>query len=169
MFDKHVFPVNKTDYIRQRRSTKKHNDVCILCAVRDKNPDVVSLELYRAEEFIVSLNLYPYNPAHVLIFPQRHIEDIRELNSEENSAFQRVLHTVLEVLDKEYAPQGYNIGYNIGKGSGASIPHLHCHVVPRYEGELGFIDIIAGAKVYIEDPKTTYERLKTAFSTLKKQ
>lgn len=169
MFDKHVFPINKTEYIRERRSTKKHEDRCILCAVRDGTPDVVSLEVYRTNGFIVSLNLYPYNPAHVMIFPERHFEDIREMSEEENASMQKVLHIVLDVLDTEYAPQGYNIGYNIGKGSGASIPHLHCHVVPRYEGELGFIDIIAGAKVYIEDPHTTYERLKKAFSTLKKQ
>ncbi len=168
MFDKHVFPVNKTEYIRQRRTLKKDHDACILCAVRDRKEDVVSLEVYRAEGFVVSLNLYPYNPAHVLVFPERHTENIRDLTDSEIVAMHHVINDVCTVLDKEYMPQGYNIGFNIGKASGASIAHVHCHIVPRYEGELGFIDIIAGAKVYIEEPLVTFQRLKDAFLSLKK-
>ncbi len=167
MFKKHVYPVNKTDYILERRG-KKADDCCILCAVRDKDPAVVSLEVYRESGFIVSLNLYPYNPGHLMIFPERHFEDIREMTNDEQSAFHSVCRSVMDIIDREYKPQGYNIGFNIGKGSGASIPHLHCHIVPRYEGELGFIDIIGGSKVYIEDPKETFSRLKKAFSALKK-
>jgi hypothetical protein len=63
-----------------------------------------------------------------------------------------------------YSPQGYNIGWNIGDASGASISHLHMHVVPRYHRELGFIDIIGGAKIIVEDPEVTRDSLRAAFA-----
>jgi ATP adenylyltransferase len=64
-------------------------------------------------------------------------------------------------------PSGYNIGYNVGEASGASIEHLHQHVVPRYSRELGFVDITAGAKIIIEDPEVTLQNLKAAFASFK--
>ena len=72
----------------------------------------------------------------------------------------------MDILDKEYMPQGFNIGFNIGEASGASIAHLHRHIVPRYKNELGFIDIVGGAKIYIEDPKETVKKIKKSFSYL---
>jgi ATP adenylyltransferase len=76
---------------------------------------------------------------------------------------QMLLNHSLTALDKIYQPAGYNIGYNVGEASGASIPHLHQHVVPRYSRELGFVDITAGAKIIIEDPAVTLEKLKKVF------
>ncbi|MFW6138916.1 MAG: HIT domain-containing protein, partial [Spirochaetota bacterium] len=69
----------------------------------------------------------------------------------------------LDILDRLYSPCGYNIGYNIGSFAGASISHVHMHVIPRYENELGFIDIVGGAKILVEDPTKTMQRLKQAF------
>jgi ATP adenylyltransferase len=93
----------------------------------------------------------------------RHIVDPRDYHPEELLHMQSLLKKTLDVLDKLYSPEGYNIGYNVGEASGASIPHLHQHVVPRYPRELGFVDITAGAKIIIEDPTQTLENLKLAF------
>ncbi len=70
----------------------------------------------------------------------------------------------LDVLTAEYKPAGFNVGYNVGAAAGASIPHLHLHVVPRYPRELGVIDILSGAKIVIEDPEKTRRRLRAAFA-----
>jgi ATP adenylyltransferase len=157
---KNLFVPNKMDYARG----KKRPDVeCILCAIISGDERVEKLEVYQSELFFVSLNLYPYSPGHLMVFPKRHIVDIRELTSEEVEQLHNLQNLCLNVLDKVYSPHGYNIGYNIGSAAGASIQHLHLHIVPRYQRELGFIDIIGGAKIIVEDPNRTQYRLREAF------
>ncbi len=165
MFDDHVFPPNKGEYIRKRRKSREERDEsCILCSIASRSPEVDNLEVYREDGFIVSVNLYPYNPGHVMIFPERHVEDTRTLTPQERSVLWRLTDHVMDVLDKVYTPGGYNVGFNIGEASGASISHLHLHIVPRYNSELGFMDIIGGAKIYIEQPGITVEKLREAFN-----
>ena len=157
---KNLFVPNKMDYVRG----KNRPDVdCILCAIVSGDERVEKLEIYQSELFFVSLNLYPYTPGHLIVFPKRHVVDIRELTPEEVGELHNVQNLCLTVLDKIYSPGGYNIGYNIGRAAGASIEHLHLHIVPRYQRELGFIDIIGGAKIIVEDPNRTQERLREAF------
>jgi len=137
---------------------------CILCGIAGGDARVVNLEVGRADGFIVTLNLYPYNPGHVMIFPACHVEDPRELSSAEHAALARLQNITLDVLGREYAPAGFNVGYNLGAAGGASIAHLHLHVVPRFKNELGVVDILSGAKILIEDPGETQSRLRRAFA-----
>ncbi|HUX21609.1 MAG TPA: HIT domain-containing protein [Spirochaetia bacterium] len=136
---------------------------CILCLINSDSESVVNLTVYRDEYFSVSVNLYPYNPGHVMIFPRRHIEDVRELTPDEETALTRTQRRVLEILDRTHSPAGYNIGFNMGLVAGASISHLHLHIIPRYPREMGIADLIAGKRVLVEDPKVTAERIRTAF------
>ncbi|MDI6781571.1 MAG: HIT domain-containing protein [bacterium] len=139
---------------------------CILCAIRDRDEKVVQIDVYRSQDMIVSLNLYPYNPGHVMIFPNRHIKDIRELNEEETNQIQSLTIKTLDVLDRLYSPSGYNIGYNMGNIAGASIEHLHLHIVPRYKNELGFVDILSNSKIIVEDPRKTLKRFREAYGAV---
>ena len=141
---------------------------CILCAVLNGDPAVQNLLLWRDHDFAVSLNLYPYNPGHLMIFPARHIEDVRQMTTAEVQGEALTRSLVMKVLDEVYEPQGYNLGYNIGSASGASIAHLHMHVVPRYQNELGVIDILSGNKIIIEDPVVTRQKLIDAFANIGK-
>ncbi|MFZ5952330.1 MAG: HIT domain-containing protein [Candidatus Rifleibacteriota bacterium] len=159
-FKKQLFIPNKREYIT---ATRKHNGPCIICSIIAEAPEVTNLLVWKNSIVAACANLYPYNAGHLLLFPIRHIHDPRELEINESSQLQILLNKALDVLDQIYQPAGYNLGYNVGEASGASIPHLHQHVVPRYSRELGFVDITAGAKIIIEDPVVTLERLKTAF------
>ena len=133
---------------------------CIFCMIRDRNPEIIDLSVYRDEFFAVSVNLYPYNPGHLLIFPLRHIEDIRDYSPRENRRLEELLRYFLDLSDQSYSPQGYNIGYNMGTPAGGSIAHLHLHLIPRYHRELGIADLIAGKRVLVEDPRETARKLK---------
>lgn len=146
------------------RGEKKPEVDCILCAIVNEDDRVARLEVYRSDLSLVSLNLYPYAPGHLMVFPKRHITDPRMLTTDESIDLANMQSLCLNVLDNIYAPHGYNIGYNIGEAGGASIAHLHLHIVPRYKRETGFIDILGGVKIIIEDPNVTLSKVKEGFS-----
>ncbi|MBL8966793.1 MAG: HIT domain-containing protein [Spirochaetaceae bacterium] len=153
----YFFNFDKIAYLRGKRP-----DGCILCLVRDGSEEVARLIAAETANFVVSVNLYPYNPGHLILFPKRHVRDIRELSAEERRELDALVDRCLGALDKSHAPGGYNIGYNMGLVAGASIDHLHLHIIPRYPREIGIAELIAGSRVLVEDPRDTLARLKTA-------
>lgn len=159
-FKTQLYIPNKKDYIT---GINRPAVDCILCSILQNDPAVKSLLVYKNDLCAACVNLYPYNAGHLMLFPLRHVKDPRELTVTEQSAMQTLLGKSLDILDKHYQPKGYNLGFNIGQASGASIEHLHQHIVPRYERELGFLDITAGTKIVIEDPQITMSKLKKAF------
>ena len=157
--DKHNIVANKLEYAKGRRPPVD----CILCAVaaNDRRVDILVVHTYK--EYFITLNLYPYNPGHLMVVPKRHVEDVRQLSLVEVQDMHRLQTLCMEVLEREYRPSGFNLGYNVGRASGASIPHLHLQVVPRYPSELGFFDILGDSRVIVEEPQVTRERLMHAF------
>ena len=138
--------LGKLEYVQG----KERPDVdCILCAIRDGDKRVINLKYYEDNLIFIILNLYPYNPGHSMIVPNRHILKFTELTKDEIQHIFRAVQGLQNLLDDIYNPRGYNIGFNQGI-AGASIPHLHCHLVPRYGTELGFIDIVGETRVVPE-------------------
>jgi ATP adenylyltransferase len=158
--EKHHIVADKLDYARGKRPPVD----CILCAVARDDPRVDNLRLYRHDDWYVTLNLYPYNPGHLMIVPATHYEDLRELNDAEVLELHRLQVLCLRVLERVYHPGGYNVGYNMGAASGASIEHIHLQIVPRYRTEVGFFDILSDSRVIVEEPQVTRARLQPVFA-----
>jgi ATP adenylyltransferase len=156
----HLFVPTKFHYVNGQRPRVD----CILCEIVAERDTVERLEIHRDEHFLVSLNLHPYNPGHLMVFPVRHVLHLVELEEAEVLQLHRLQLRCIAVLGELYRPSGFNVGYNLGRASGASIEHYHVHVVPRYERELGFMDIIGGAKIMVEDPIRTRDRIREAFA-----
>jgi ATP adenylyltransferase len=159
----YFFNFNKLGYLK---GEKTHE--CILCLVRDGSDKVERLIVHDTEKFIVSLNLYPYNPGHLLIFPKRHIIDLRQLDSTERDELNSLIDLALNALEKSFTPAGFNIGFNMGLAAGASIAHLHLHIIPRYPREIGIAELIGGKRVLVQNPLETFELLKKSFSGMGK-
>jgi len=160
---RNLFSLNKLRYIKGDRPKVE----CIFCSIISRAEEVHKLLVHEGERVFISVNKYPYNSGHLLICPKRHIIDYRALTREEEHEIGSLLRQSLDILDTLYSPSGYNIGYNIGEFAGASLSHLHMHVIPRYPNELGFIDIVGGAKILIEDPEQTMQKLRGAFGVRK--
>jgi len=150
----------KLSYVRGKRP-----DVdCILCAVRDDDKRLPRLVVQRNDRMIVSLNLHPYSPGHLLIFPLRHLTDPRELSSEEVIEVFHLQKQAMSALEAVYKSPGFYIGFNVGASSGASIEHLHCHVIPHQSDRLELPSMVgSGTRVELEDPLETLKKVKKAF------
>ena len=158
----YLFNTEKIRYVKG----DKPDVECILCAIRDKNPLVQNLTVHETENIVIAVNLFPFNPGHLMIFPRRHIRFVNEMTDEEAAEMHSLLVKTISILNDEFSPSGYNVGYNLGDGSGASIPHIHQHVVPRYSNEVGFLDVLSGARVIVSDPVEVMNKLKVRFSSL---
>jgi ATP adenylyltransferase len=149
--------LGKLDYVQGKARPEVE---CIFCAVRDNDERVETLKVYEDKICFIVLNLYPYNPAHLLIVTQRHITKFLELTKEEMLHITRVIQGVQLLIDHLYNPKGYNIGLNQGRDAGGSIDHLHVHIVPRYGSELGFIDIVGKTRVLPEGLEAVKKKIE---------
>jgi ATP adenylyltransferase len=149
--------LGKLDYVQGKA---RPNVDCILCSVRDNDERVKILKIYEDNICFIVLNIYPYNPAHLMIVTQRHITKFIELTKKELIHITRTIQGVQLLLDDLYSPKGYNIGINQGRDAGGSIEHLHFHIVPRYGSELGFIDIVGETRVLPESLESVKRKLE---------
>ena len=93
------------------------------------------VELHNALAYVRE-DKYPVSPGHLLIIPRRHAEDWFSLTPDEQTAITLLINQAKTWLDERYAPAGYNIGINCGAAAGQTVPHMHCHLIPRYEGDV---------------------------------
>lgn len=119
---------------------------CPFCAAPTRT-DEESLIVHRGVHAYVVLNLYPYNPGHLLVCPYRHVADYTDITVAETAEIAALSQTAMRVLREVAKAAGFNLGMNQGNTGGAGIAaHLHQHVVPRWGGDGNFLPIIAQTK-----------------------
>lgn len=96
---------------------------------------------------------YPVSPGHLLIITKRHVADFFDTTIEERRALNDLLEECKKMLDREYSPDGYNIGVNCGTAAGQTIMHLHIHLIPRFRGDIdnprgGVRGVIPDKRIY---------------------
>jgi diadenosine tetraphosphate (Ap4A) HIT family hydrolase len=79
---------------------------------------------------------YPISPGHTLVIPSRHVGSFFDLSPEEHDALFELVRSQKGAIDLEFSPQSYNIGINDGPAAGQTVPHVHIHLIPRYQGDV---------------------------------
>jgi len=139
-------------------------DGCIFCAAAASDDDEGQLVVHRGDHAFVLLNKFPYASGHLLVAPYRHGLNFGDLDEAEILEIHRLGAQGLEALATTYAPEGYNLGWNIGRIAGAGIPdHGHLHVVPRWGGDTNFMPVLADVKVIPEHLSATWAHLTAAW------
>jgi ATP adenylyltransferase len=139
---------------------------CVFCEILADNRDAENFILHRGRSAFVILNLFPYTSGHVLVVADRHIATLEDATQEELHEFLEAAQACERALRKEYHPDGFNIGFNIGRAAGAGVDrHLHMHVLPRWTGDSNFLSVVAETRVLPEDIPQTYKRLLPYFRT----
>ncbi len=141
---------------------------CIFCdlpAQEGSDADRRNLVLGRSRHSFVILNKFPYNNGHLMVVPRRHTADFAALPAEEAADLGTLLQIAVRALQASYAPDGVNLGMNLGRVAGAGIAdHLHWHAVPRWNGDTNFMPVLGETKVMIEDLGRSWERLRAALA-----
>ncbi len=133
-------------YVSKGQSQVTDEASCPFCAAPQRD-DETSLIVTRGKTCYVVMNLYPYNPGHLLVCPYRHVPDYTDLTIEETAEFAELSQIGMQVLREVSRAAGFNLGMNQGKVGGAGIAaHLHQHIVPRWGGDGNFLPIIAQTK-----------------------
>ncbi|HHS48318.1 MAG TPA: HIT domain-containing protein [Desulfurella acetivorans] len=134
---------------------------CVFCnAYKDQN-DEKNYVLFRSKHCFVIMNIYPYNPGHIMVVPNRHIDHIKLLNEQEGGDIFQVMQRFCSILETAFKPNGINIGMNIGSAAGAGIAdHIHFHIVPRWNGDTNFMSTVCDTKVISESLRQTYNKIK---------
>jgi ATP adenylyltransferase len=136
---------------------------CVFCDAPGR-PDAESLVVARGELVYAVLNLYPYNPGHLLVCPYRHVADYTELDDAETAELGAFTRRAMRVIRHTSSPHGFNIGMNQGSVAGAGIAaHLHQHLVPRWGGDANFMPVIGQTKVLPQLLADTREMLAKAW------
>jgi ATP adenylyltransferase len=142
-------------------------DGCIFCTLPKAKDDKKSLIVFQADKVFVILNKYPYTNGHLMVVPYQHTADLSDLSAAETNEMWAYAQMASDALKKEYKPEGFNIGMNIGKAAGAGIKeHLHLHVVPRWVGDTNFMPVLSDTKSMPEHLEASYDRLKKHFRRL---
>ena len=137
---------------------------CFFCAAFIAEDVRANLVLARDAFTITMLNKFPYGNGHLLVAPRGHAGLLEELEDGAYDALGRAVRRAAAVLRAAYAPQGMNIGMNLGRAAGAGVAdHLHWHLLPRWNGDTNFMPLLAEAKVISEHLETTYDRLVPLF------
>jgi ATP adenylyltransferase len=134
-------------YIRGERPSAEAGEGCPFCLAPQRADDAEGLIVHRGEHCYVVMNLFPYNPGHVLVCPYRHVALYIDLTDDETSEFTALTKAAILALKNASSPMGFNIGMNQGAVAGAGVQaHLHQHVVPRWGGDSNFLPVIAQTK-----------------------
>jgi len=159
---KHLWAPWRIEYI-----LSKKGGGCIFCVKPSEKEDKKSLILHRSERSIVMLNRFPYNSGHLMVAPMKHTGNLEELTGKELADLSSLVRRVVSLLRQTMAPQGFNIGMNIGQVAGAGITdHLHFHVVPRWSGDTNFMPVLTDTAIVPESLEETYEKLHSVLKTM---
>lgn len=152
-------------YIKgENRASGAEPDGCPFCRIPSMSDDD-GLILRRGATAYAVLNLYPYNPGHLMVVPYRHVAGYDELTDAETREIAEFTQQALRALRESSGAHGFNVGMNLGTVAGAGIAaHLHQHVVPRWGGDTNFMPVVGQTRVLPQLLGQTAEALRAAWS-----
>ncbi len=126
-------------------------------------PDEQTYILKRWDNTFAILNVYPYNPGHVMVLPLDAVPSITDLSDLVFHELWASVRQMTEIVKKVYLPAGLNVGVNEGlAGGGSQRDHLHVHVVPRWSSDTNFMSTVSDARILPETLRSSWERLRAA-------
>ena len=137
----------------------------LFARIAQSSDDEANYVIARDRTCYALLNTYPYTGGHLMVVPYRQAPDMNGLTDDELMDLLKLTRRCQNALVKVMKPEGFNIGLNLGKVSGAGVVgHLHIHVVPRWQGDTSFMPVIANTVVVPEALRELAAKLRSALA-----
>jgi ATP adenylyltransferase len=153
----HLHAYWRMEYIEMPRLPEGSNVFAELPKLGD---DATALIIHRSQLSYLILNRYPYNAGHLLAVPFRAATDLVDLTAAERADLMDEIIFGKQILTAAIKPDSFNVGFNLGAAAGGSIPHLHAHIVPRWNGDTNFMPVIGQTRVLPQSLAAMFARLK---------
>ena len=146
-------------------SAGESRESCVFCGIlASPSSDRDNLIVHRAKHNVVILNRYPYTSGHMMVVPFDHVASLAEVSALAAEEMMRLTCRLERALRSLYAPDGINIGMNIGRAAGAGVAgHVHMHALPRWIADSNFATVIGETRVLPEALSVTWERARAEF------
>jgi ATP adenylyltransferase len=156
-----LFTPWRYEYIK----TKGQDEGCFFCAAAGELDDAERLVVFATSHHLVMLNRHPYTNGHLMVAPLAHLASPRDEAAPAAAELWPLVLAVQEVLAEDLAPDGFNLGLNLGSAAGAGVPgHFHFHVVPRWSGDTNFMGVVAGVRIVPQALDDSCHRLRRRFA-----
>jgi ATP adenylyltransferase len=147
--------------------TAPRQEGCIFCHAIAGDDDRENLVLWRGEHAFLILNRYPYNNGHLMVVPYDHLPTFEALDAATLTELMLLTNRALAALRWAMAPDGFNLGANLGHVAGAGVAdHVHLHVVPRWGGDTNFMPVVGDMRVVPQTWWQTYDQVRAALEEL---
>jgi ATP adenylyltransferase len=166
-FNPNVWAPWRMEYIRSI-DEEARNVGCFLCHYwQNPQEDHANHVVLRGQSVFAVLNRFPYTNGHLLIAPANHVDELGGLDQQTLVELTTTTRDALAVISEAIGPQGFNIGYNIGRCAGAGLPdHIHGHIVPRWDADTNYMAVLGGIRVIPDALEATYGQLIQAAERL---
>ena len=157
----HLHAPWRIEYILAPKGTA--DGVSVFRRIAESGEDEANLVILRGRQCFALLNRHPYNGGHLMVLPYRQVSGLEELTDDEMLELMQCARRCMAALKATMRPDGFNVGFNLGKVAGAGIvEHLHLHIVPRWNGDTNFMPVLAGTTVLPQALEDVAARLRSA-------
>ncbi len=138
---------------------------CFFCDAAREPDEVERLVVAREEHHLLLLNRYPYTNGHLMLAPIDHLGSPEDEDAAARAKLWPLVLKAQRALSELYAPQGFNLGMNLGSAAGAGVPeHFHLHIVPRWRGDTNFMSVVGETRLIPDELETTWRKLRGILS-----
>jgi len=120
--------------------------------------------VHRGPTCFAIMNAFPYTNGHLMVLPYREVPDLLDLDAAETAELWSTVTLAVEAVRHAFRPDGVNVGLNLGRASGGSVPtHVHVHVVPRWMGDTNFMTSVANTQTIPESLPVSARKVREAW------
>ncbi|MGD1834564.1 MAG: HIT family protein [Nitrososphaeraceae archaeon] len=106
---------------------------CVFCSIINRSLNAAIV--FDGNFFLAIMDKYPITNGHVLVIPKNHYDTLLDMNNDEVGKLYSLVRVISKSVVNSFNANGFNIGQNNGKCANQIVPHVHVHIIPRFNND----------------------------------